>query len=67
MNTIKNILDFTETFAPLNSAMSFDKDSFKVTHASIWDNGKVIIDETQCNGCGLCTNVCPFGAIKKED
>ena len=26
------------------SAMSFDKDSFKVTHASIWDNGKVIID-----------------------
>lgn len=24
MNTIKNILDFTETFAPLNSAMSFD-------------------------------------------
>lgn len=26
------------------STMSFDKDSFKVTHASIWDNGKVIID-----------------------
>lgn len=24
MNTIKDILDFTETFAPLNSAMSFD-------------------------------------------
>ena len=27
----------------------------------------VRIDTTQCNGCGLCTNVCPFGAIKKED
>lgn len=26
------------------STMSFKKDSFKVTHASIWDNGKVIID-----------------------
>jgi indolepyruvate ferredoxin oxidoreductase alpha subunit len=26
---------------------------------------KVIIDETQCNGCGLCVNVCPFKAIKK--
>ena len=26
------------------STMSFDKDSFKVTHASIWDHGKVIID-----------------------
>ncbi len=26
---------------------------------------KVVIDETQCNGCGLCVNVCPFGAIKK--
>lgn len=29
--------------------------------------GKVVIDTTQCNGCGLCTNVCPFGAIEKED
>ncbi|MBE6622691.1 MAG: indolepyruvate ferredoxin oxidoreductase subunit alpha [Ruminococcaceae bacterium] len=28
--------------------------------------GKVVIDETQCNGCGLCINVCPFGAISKE-
>lgn len=27
----------------------------------------VRIDKTQCNGCGLCTNVCPFGAIEKED
>lgn len=24
----------------------------------------VKIDVTQCNGCGLCTNVCPFGAIE---
>ncbi len=30
-------------------------------------DGVVKIDATQCNGCGLCTNVCPFGAIKKED
>lgn len=29
-------------------------------------NGAVVIDKTQCNGCGLCVNVCPFGAIKKE-
>lgn len=28
---------------------------------------KVVIDETQCNGCGLCVNVCPFGAISKEE
>lgn len=28
---------------------------------------KVVIDKTQCNGCGLCINVCPFGAIEKED
>lgn len=28
---------------------------------------KVVIDQTQCNGCGLCINVCPFGAIEKED
>lgn len=31
------------------------------------DDGSVYIDPTQCNGCGLCLNVCPFGAIKKED
>ena len=28
-------------------------------------DGKIKIDATQCNGCGLCTNVCPFGAIEK--
>ena len=29
--------------------------------------GKVVIDPTQCNGCGLCVNVCPFGAIEKKE
>ena len=28
--------------------------------------GRVVIDATQCNGCGLCVNVCPFHAIEKE-
>ncbi|MGN0593358.1 MAG: indolepyruvate ferredoxin oxidoreductase subunit alpha [Ruminococcus sp.] len=30
-------------------------------------DGKPFMDESQCNGCGLCTGVCPFGCIKKED
>ena len=30
-------------------------------------DGKVVIDQSQCNGCGLCVNVCPFGAIEKEE
>jgi alanyl-tRNA synthetase len=30
-------------------------------------NDKVVIDQTQCNGCGLCINVCPFNAIEKEE
>lgn len=30
-------------------------------------DGNVVIDSTQCNGCGLCINVCPFNAIKKEE
>ena len=30
-------------------------------------DGSVKIDLTQCNGCGLCINVCPFDAIVKED
>ncbi|MBE7047130.1 MAG: indolepyruvate ferredoxin oxidoreductase subunit alpha [Ruminococcaceae bacterium] len=33
---------------------------------SVSDN-VVKIDKTQCNGCGLCTNVCPFGAIEKKE
>ncbi len=28
--------------------------------------GNILIDTTQCNGCGLCINVCPFKAIVKE-
>ena len=31
------------------------------------EDGSVSIDMTQCNGCGLCVNVCPFGCIKKVD
>ena len=30
-------------------------------------NDCIVIDQSQCNGCGLCTNVCPFKAIVKED
>ncbi len=30
-----------------------------------WKEDHIEIDETQCNGCGLCMNVCPFGAIGK--
>ncbi len=28
------------------------------------ENGKVKINATMCNGCGLCQNYCKFGAIK---
>ena len=31
------------------------------------DEKGVHIDPNQCNGCGLCVNVCPFGAIEKRD
>ncbi len=31
------------------------------------DGDSIKIDLNQCNGCGLCVNVCPFDAIKKED
>ena len=30
-------------------------------------DGKPVIDATQCNGCGLCMNICPFDAIEKEE
>ncbi len=35
--------------------------------ALVLKNDKVVVDPTQCNGCGLCMNVCPFKAIVKED
>ena len=35
--------------------------------ALVLKNGKVVVDATQCNGCGLCMNVCPFKAIEKEE
>lgn len=28
------------------------------------DRGQALIDESQCNGCGLCLQVCPFKAIE---
>jgi indolepyruvate ferredoxin oxidoreductase alpha subunit len=27
------------------------------------DQEKIYIDKTQCNGCGNCADICPFGAI----
>ena len=30
-------------------------------------NAIPVIDPTQCNGCGLCINICPFDAIEKEE
>ena len=35
--------------------------------AIVSDESGVHIDPTQCNGCGLCTSVCPFGAIEKSE
>jgi len=34
----------------------------------IWDKeaGKAKIDEIICAGCGVCTDICPQGAIIKE-
>lgn len=31
------------------------------------ENGKAFIDRTQCVGCTVCAQVCPFGAIEKEE
>jgi indolepyruvate ferredoxin oxidoreductase alpha subunit len=33
--------------------------------AFYWKSDKVWIDETLCNGCGVCMQVCKFDAIKK--
>jgi indolepyruvate ferredoxin oxidoreductase, alpha subunit len=34
----------------------------------MWDasNGKAVIDEAICTGCGICASICPQGAISKE-
>ena len=29
------------------------------------DEGLTEINDTMCNGCGLCFSRCPFGAIKE--
>ena len=29
-------------------------------------NGKAVIDNTLCTGCGVCTQLCHFGALCKE-
>ncbi len=40
----------------------------KIGCPAISENGGTVkIDMTQCNGCGLCINVCPFGAIEKKE
>ena len=31
------------------------------------ENGKTLINDSMCNGCGLCYRLCPFAAIKMVD
>ena len=31
------------------------------------EDGTVTIDDTLCNGCGLCMKRCKFGAIERVD
>ncbi|MBO4395123.1 MAG: indolepyruvate ferredoxin oxidoreductase subunit alpha [Eubacterium sp.] len=31
------------------------------------EDGTISIDETMCNGCGLCSRLCPFGAIEIKE
>jgi indolepyruvate ferredoxin oxidoreductase alpha subunit len=35
----------------------------------VWDAkaGKTVIDEVICNGCGVCADICPEGAIVREE
>ncbi|MBN1191543.1 MAG: indolepyruvate ferredoxin oxidoreductase subunit alpha [Dehalococcoidales bacterium] len=34
--------------------------------AIIMENDRVAIDQSQCDGCGVCAQVCPTGSIKQE-
>lgn len=31
------------------------------------EDGSILIDEQQCNGCGNCATICPFGAIHVKE
>ena len=31
------------------------------------ENGQIAIDASQCTGCGVCAQICPFGCIQKEE
>jgi indolepyruvate ferredoxin oxidoreductase alpha subunit len=42
------------------------KSCLKVGCPAIFNlDGKIQIDDTMCNGCGFCAQVCPFDAIEK--
>lgn len=55
-----------------NAPLCVDKDKCKSCKACLkigcpaisMQNGKAHIDTTQCTGCGLCEQLCPFGAIQ---
>ena len=56
-----------------NPALSVDRDKCRSCRSCMklgcpairFENGKALIDANQCAGCGLCGQLCAFGAIKE--
>jgi indolepyruvate ferredoxin oxidoreductase alpha subunit len=34
---------------------------------TVSEQGNVVVNESQCNGCGVCVEICPADAIKLKD
>ena len=60
----------TKTFILYSDSANFYADeglSYRELLLKRMESGEAVIDRTQCVGCTVCAQVCPFDAIEKEE
>ena len=60
MASAEGVLDIALDYAKQNDAKCIREIGCP---GIVVEDGKIMVDASQCTGCGICADICPFAAI----